>query len=265
VYSAEDKFEHIHRVISDPLLRSGSAIIYFTLIRTLVEFSDRLREDGIEHVIYHGELDRSTRRSLQESFMDSRAPLVLATNAFGMGIDKPDIRVVMHADLPGSLESYYQEIGRAGRDGKPSRCELLYDQRDLATQMEFMRWSNPDADFYHRVYDMLTAEGEQIRAFGLDYLRERLHARDKHDHRLETTLAMLDRHNVISEAGDLTKLEVLSDLPAQLTDADVLAAKLRAGQEKLLALVEYVRHEGDRKAFLHAYFGLPYGAAAPQP
>lgn len=260
VYSPEDKFEHIHRVIGDPLLRTGSAIIYFTLIRTLVEFSDRLREDGVEHVIYHGELDRSTRRSIQESFMDGRAPLVLATNAFGMGIDKPDIRVVMHADLPGSLESYYQEIGRAGRDGKPSRCELLYDQRDLATQMEFMRWSNPDADFYHRVYDMLTAEGEQIRAFGLDYLRERLHARDKHDHRLETALAMLDRHNVIRDAGDLTKLEVLTDLPSQLTDASVLAAKLRAGQEKLLALVEYVRHEGDRQEFLHAYFGLPYVA-----
>ena len=57
--------------------------------------------------------------------------------------------MVLHADLPGSMEAYYQEIGRAGRDGKPSRCELLYDQRDLATQMEFMRWSNPDADFYN--------------------------------------------------------------------------------------------------------------------
>ena len=189
--------------------------------------------------------------------MSGRSPLVLATNAFGMGIDKPDIRMVMHADLPGSLEAYYQEIGRAGRDGKPSRCELLYDQRDLATQMEFMRWSNPDADFYHRVYDMLTAELEQVRAFGLDYLRERLHARDKHDHRLETALSMLDRHNVVEHVSDLSRAEVLGPLPPELADQDALSSKLRAGQEKLLALVEYVRHEGDRKAFLHDYFGIP--------
>jgi ATP-dependent DNA helicase RecQ len=184
--------------------------------------------------------------------------LVLATNAFGMGIDKANIRLVMHADLPGSLEAYYQEIGRAGRDGEHSLCELLYDQRDLATQMEFIRWSNPDADFYYRVYDMLTSEMEQIRAFGLDFLRERLHARDKHDHRLETALAMLDRHNVIRNVNDLSQVEVIADLPPALQDQETLGQKLRSGQEKLLALVEYVRHEGDRKAFLHDYFGIPY-------
>ena len=261
VFSPDEKLEHIHRVLCDPLVNSGSTIIYFTLIRTLDEFSNRLREDGIGHVIYHGELDRLRRRSIQEDFMEGRAPLVLATNAFGMGIDKADIRMVMHADLPGSLEAYYQEIGRAGRDGLPSRCELLYDQRDLATQMEFIRWSNPDADFYHRVYDMLSGETEQIRAFGVDYLRERLHARDKHDHRLETALSMLDRYDVITGASNLSQLEILTQLPAALTNSDVLAQKLRGSQEKLLSLVEYVRHEGDRKAFLHDYFGLPYEPA----
>ena len=190
--------------------------------------------------------------------MSGSTNLVLATNAFGMGIYKQDIRLVLHADFPVSLEAYYQEIGRAGRDREHSLCELLYDQRDLATQMEFMRWSNPDADFYHRVYDMLTSELEQIRAFGLDFLRERLHARDKHDHRLETALAMLDRHNVIRNVNDLSRVEVMSDLPPALRDQESLGQKLRAGQEKLLALVEYVRHEDDRKAFLHNYFGLPY-------
>ena len=111
VFSLDHKYEHIQQILEDPLVRSGSTIIYFTLIRTLVEYSNRLREDRIHHVVYHGDLDRRTRRKIQEDFMQGRSPLVLATNAFGMGIDKPDIRMVMHADLPGSLESYYQEIG----------------------------------------------------------------------------------------------------------------------------------------------------------
>ena len=137
---------------------SGSSIVYFTLIRKLREFSDRLWAENIPHLVYHGDLDRVRRRELQEAFMTEPGHLVLATNAFGMGVDKEDIRFVMHCDLPNSLESYYQEIGRAGRDGKDSECVLLYDQRDLATQMEFMKWSNPDVEFYHRVFDLLKNE-----------------------------------------------------------------------------------------------------------
>ena len=79
--------------------------------------SELLQRQGIKHLVYHGDLDTQRRKQVQNRFMQGKDQLVLATNAFGMGVDKEDIRFVIHAQVPGSLESYYQEIGRDGRDG----------------------------------------------------------------------------------------------------------------------------------------------------
>ena len=235
---------------------AGSGIVYFTLIRSLSEFSERLWEQRIPHLVYHGDLPRDRRRQIQDSFMNEDGHLVLATNAFGMGVDKSDIRYVLHADLPGSLESYYQEIGRAGRDGLPSRCLLMYDERDLATQMEFIGWSNPDKEYYERVWYLLKHESEQIEAFGIEWLREKLHAKQKHDRRLETTLGMLDRWGVIDGSLHPLRVKVVSELPDHLSDGDRLDQKRERDQRKLLAMVQYAKHDGDRMAFIHRYFGL---------
>lgn len=114
VWGDDEKLEQIVAMRERYAASTGSGIVYFTLIRTLERFSELLRQRRVSHVCYHGDLERNDRRRIQNEFMQGECPLVLATPAFGMGIDKEDIRFVLHAEIPGSMEAWYQEIGRAG-------------------------------------------------------------------------------------------------------------------------------------------------------
>ncbi len=238
----------------------GNGVVYFALIKSLASMSALLQRAGIRHLRYHGDLNAFERRRVQERFMHGENQLVLATNAFGMGIDKANIRFVVHAELPGTLEAYYQEIGRAGRDGLPSRCTLLYDEQDLLIQMDFIKWNNPGAAFYERLYHFLIEDIEAVNALGLEGLKEKLHFKNRYDFRLETALGMLERHGVT--AGDLEAktLTVNGVLPPALTDQAGLEEKLKREQKKLYTMVQYAKTGSCRKTFIHEYFGLPHAA-----
>ena len=253
VYGEQEKLREILNVYRK---FDGTGIVYFSLIKTLDRFSDLLHREKIPHLIYHGKLSNGERRFVQREFIDGEDQLVLATNAFGMGIDKADIRFIIHAELPGSIESYYQEIGRAGRDGKDSTCTLLFDQEDINLQMEFIKWSNPDSKFYARLYALLEDNIEEANAGGTDYLREQLVFKNRNDFRLETALGILDRFGAIEGSLHKKTLKLTENFPDLLFDESWISEKLMNDQKRLLSMVNYFNHEGSKKGFLNQYFGV---------
>jgi ATP-dependent DNA helicase RecQ len=152
VRTEQDKDEALVEILH---ATPGLAVVYASTRRTVERITDVLNRARVSAVAYHAGLDDAHRHEVQDAFMKERVRAIVATNAFGMGIDKPNVRLVVHYAMPGTLEAYYQEAGRAGRDGEPADCFLLHAFQDRFTHEFFIKGSYPERDVVENVYQVM--------------------------------------------------------------------------------------------------------------
>ena len=152
VREAADKHDELIHILNNV---EGTAIVYVRSRRRTKEVSDLLNESGISATFYHAGLDNTVKDDRQKAWQSDQVRVMVATNAFGMGIDKPDVRVVIHIDCPDSIEAYFQEAGRGGRDGQKSYAVLLFNDNDQRKLIKRISDTFPEKDYVRKVYDHL--------------------------------------------------------------------------------------------------------------
>ena len=222
------------RLLQEGLRDRGGAIVFCSRQKTTEEVAHFLQQAGLRCGHFHGGMLAEDKRRMQEDFIAGHLDVMVATNAFGMGVDKPDVRLVIHLDTPGSLENYLQEAGRAGRDQQAARCVLLYDPADLDVQFRLLRNSRLTLSDIQSILKALRAiktrdrAGEEIIATTGEILRQfpdqqRIdpEAHDA-DTKVRTAIAWLEEAQILERHENHTQV-----LPASLLVATVEEARTR--------------------------------------
>ncbi|MBC5809573.1 MAG: ATP-dependent DNA helicase RecQ [Candidatus Eremiobacteraeota bacterium] len=233
----------------------GTGIIYTATIKNALEVQKFLHEQlDLPAAVYHSKLHKQERVSVHNLFMNESIRAVVATNAFGLGIDKPNIRFVMHYDLPGSVEAYTQEAGRAGRDGNRSRCILLYRMSDTRVQNYFLTGKYPDIEDVQKVFGTLEYFGGQQDGVSLADLRK---ISQLPLTKLKVVLALLKKASFI-ETRSRARYGLTADalknreLVLNLTNYET---KKSYDQSKLAMMLQYAETRSCRRRFILNYFG----------
>ena len=246
------KQQHVVRILRET---GGTGIVYCATVKNCEVVSRILEAEGLKAAMYHGRLAAARRHETQDRFMAGELEAIVATNAFGMGIDKPDIRFVVHYDMPGSLEAYYQESGCAGRDGDPSACILLYRHEDRRTHQYFMGGRYPGADDILAVRDALTALGGEREAIALASLQA--HAATTAKTKLRSVLTVMKDVGLVTESrGARFRLTAAARGGARLEDVAREYAERKEGDRlKLERMAAYAQSGSCRWKTLLEYFG----------
>jgi ATP-dependent DNA helicase RecQ len=231
----------------------GVALVYASTRKNAEKHADTLKRAGMRVRVYHAGLDDKSRDEAQDVFMAGKLDAIVATNAFGMGVDKSDIRVVIHADVPRSPEAYYQECGRGGRDGRATKCVLLFGAGDVRMQEFLIDASYPSTEQLRGLWKLLKEQPE-LGAGDLDKLADKLPG-EPHASTVSSAVRLLERHGLLRRDGDVW--EAVRPDPSIYTPLDVEGLQRRAEVErgKLRSMVEFAWSSRCRRQVILEYFG----------
>jgi ATP-dependent DNA helicase RecQ len=258
VEKKQQKYDRIRDIVS----AHKTGIVYCATRKKVEEVAEVLASWRIRSIAYHGGMSDGEREKAQNIFLQRKADVAVATNAFGMGIDRSDVRFVIHFEIPGSVEAYYQEAGRAGRDGEAAHCELLFNYADTRTQEFFIEGANPGASTIRQVYQYLLNQADKEYEIHRSIEEITEGADVKNPMAVSSALASLARNGYV-ERFDIpgkrmrgTRLK-RPDVFARALELDetALEEKERRDRDKLKSMVELCYARACRQQWILGYFG----------